>query len=529
MSSAQGILDELYEEQYESQADVPAGLYRMSAKPTSPWGAQTTVTLDRWTPTHRQRAMLYSPVRELFFGGARGPGKTDALLADFAGHANEHGARAIGILFRRTLDEFAEVQVKAQSLFHGIARWSEKDGTWHFDNGARLRLRYLDAYRHVGRYQGHQYTWIGFDELTEWADPAPYLYMFGCLRNTGDIVGVMRASGNPGRPGHLWVFDRFVSHRDPENPMKAYRDPATKIERLFIDAQLEDNPYLWKNEPDYEMILRQMSVDENTYQAQRYGRWDLVVGQALHEWDPNMHTMRPIRLDPRWPRWASLDWGTKRPYALLYWTRTPDGHVYQFRERYGIKVDDYGQYVSNVGTGEDAFTVAKEEWEFARNNGIQDIVCDPDVQTNIGVGDTVDRIFRKVGWAVHIADNNRKRGKQAVHSWLGTILRDGYPMLRVFDTCIHTLRTIPTIVYNSRTGDEEDVEKEGETHIYDSWRYSATSMFADHSEMAAMRGTIGDYGGVSIDQRRMQQFDVSDPSLIWGHDMMWRNAGAFRR
>ena len=48
--------------------------------------------------------------------------------------------------------------------------------------------------------------------------------------------------------------------------------------------------------------------------------------------------------------------------------------------------------------------------------------------------------------------------------------REGRPMLQVFSTCRHFIRTIPALVYDQR--DVEDVEsKVSEDHIYDECRY----------------------------------------------------------
>ena len=517
VSAERGILDELAEEQ--PYVAPPRGLYRMNDIPIGQWGGRRSTQLEYWEPTARQLDVLLSPVQELFFGGSRGPGKTDLLIADFDQQEQRYGGACNGILFRRTQPEFSEVHRKATTMLRGRAKWIEKDAMWRYPSGAVLRMAYLDAFRHVGRYQGMEYTWIGFDEVTEYADPAPYLYLFSCLRNTRNIPGLIRATGNPGRPGHLWVQQRFVDGKSVRVP---YRDPKTGIERIFLDAVLEDNPYLWRADPDYENRLRAMSVDENTYQAQRYGKWEVVVGQALHEWDPALHTMDPIRLDPRWPRWASLDWGTRRPYALLYFTRTPDGHVYQFRERYGIKLDEYGQFMPNHGSRETGHQVASDEWHnFARDNGVTDIVCDDQVRQDMGVGDTVEQQFRRVGWNVVMAGRNakdKKRGKAAVHNWLGTRMRDGFPMFRVFKTCEHTIRTVPTLVYNSRVGDEELIDEEGEDHAFDAIRYSATSDFADDSAVMALRGTMEADAYLSRDEKLMADFDVQNPDLIWTPD-----------
>ena len=46
---------------------------------------------------------------------------------------------------------------------------------------------------------------------------------------------------------------------------------------------------------------------------------------------------------------------------------------------------------------------------------------------------------------------------------------DGVPMLYVFSTCKHFIRTVPNLVYDET--DVEDIDTDGEDHIYDELRY----------------------------------------------------------
>ena len=66
------------------------------------------------------------------------------------------------------------------------------------------------------------------------------------------------------------------------------------------------------------------------------------------------------------------------------------------------------------------------------------------------------------------ADNTRSAGKAQLHNRLAF---DGWgiPMLYVFSTCKHFIRTIPSLVYSQVN--VEDVDTDGEDHIYDECRY----------------------------------------------------------
>jgi hypothetical protein len=52
--------------------------------------------------------LLKCQVFEIFFGGARGGGKTDGVLGEFGAHASRYGKDAIGLMVRRTRAELVE-------------------------------------------------------------------------------------------------------------------------------------------------------------------------------------------------------------------------------------------------------------------------------------------------------------------------------------------------------------------------------------------------------------------------------------
>jgi hypothetical protein len=55
-----------------------------------------------WSPRGNpaQVALLNCPIFEVFFGGARGGGKTDGMLGEWILHANRYGEHAIGLMAR---------------------------------------------------------------------------------------------------------------------------------------------------------------------------------------------------------------------------------------------------------------------------------------------------------------------------------------------------------------------------------------------------------------------------------------------
>src|SRR5262245_59656280 len=71
-----------------------------------------------WSPRGNpaQLALLKCPVFEVFFGGARGGGKTDGMLGEWAQHAGRYGNDAVGLMLRRTRTELIETIERSRAI-----------------------------------------------------------------------------------------------------------------------------------------------------------------------------------------------------------------------------------------------------------------------------------------------------------------------------------------------------------------------------------------------------------------------------
>ena len=71
-----------------------------------------------WSPQPGpQTALLECPIFEVFYGGARGGGKTESSIGDWLQHSSLYGEGAIGIFFRRKLVQLAEVIARTKQIF----------------------------------------------------------------------------------------------------------------------------------------------------------------------------------------------------------------------------------------------------------------------------------------------------------------------------------------------------------------------------------------------------------------------------
>lgn len=417
-----------------------------------------------WKPQPKQAYALACPVYELFYGGARGGGKSDFLLVDFTKLAEVHGAAHRGVIFRRTYPELEELQRRASMLYPTMgASYHRGDRTWTFPGGSTLKMRHLESDQDVHHYQGHQYTWIGFDELTDWRSDYCYTYLHSCARSAEGVPVKIRAAGNPGGPGHVWVKQRFV---DIGRPMEPHKDKETGLLRIFIPALLDDNQILMQNDPTYELRLK--ALPEHLYRAYRLGDWEIFAGQAFPEWRPAEHMVRPFNIDPNWRRFAALDWGYAKPYSLGWWAITGDARAIRYREWYGCEAGKH-----NVGIRRPADELAKAAWATSTPEGCREIVMDPACWSKVDEGQSIAEKFEAAGWICHKGINDRKSGAARLHELLQIRMDDGRPGLIVFDTCTAFARTVPALVVSDR--DPEDIDTTGEDHIYDETRYALMS------------------------------------------------------
>lgn len=182
-------------------------------------------------PHPRQAAFLARTELEAMYGGAASGGKSDALLMAALEYVHVPGYTAL--LLRRTYADLAQpgaIMERARSWLAGTAaRWNEQRKQFVFPSGAILQFGYMETPNDRFRYQGTEYQYIGWDELTQFQEQ-PYRYMFSRLRK---LVGVdiplrVRSGTNPGGIGHEWVRRRFIDPGDPTRP--------------FVPALIEDNP-----------------------------------------------------------------------------------------------------------------------------------------------------------------------------------------------------------------------------------------------------------------------------------------------
>ena len=142
-----------------------------------------------WAPQEGpQTALLQCPVFEVFYGGARGGGKTESSIGDWLDHAAAYGEHAIGIFVRRKFKQLAEVIARTKQIFPKIgAKYNEQRAEWLMPGGARLKFVYLERDSDAEEYQGHSYTRVYVEELTNFPSSSPIDKLRATLRSGAGV------------------------------------------------------------------------------------------------------------------------------------------------------------------------------------------------------------------------------------------------------------------------------------------------------------------------------------------------------
>jgi len=389
-----------------------------------------------------------------------------------------------GLLVRRSTEELRELIGVSKNLYPeaipGI-KFMERDKTWVAPSGATLWMSYLDRDDDVMRYQGQAFSWIGFDELTQWPTPYPWNYMRSRLRTTSSsgLPLYMRATSNPGGPGHQWVKSTFI---DPSPPNKAFwatdefgntitwpkghsRGGQPLFKRKFIPANLFNNPYL-SEDGMYEANL--LSLPEHQRRQLLEGDWAVSEGAAFPEFSTKTHVTEPFDIPSSWARFRSADYGYGSHTGVLWFAVHPSGQLIVYRE----------MYVSKVTASDLADLILDAESDDKIRYGVLDSSLWHS-RGDTGPSLAEQMIIKGCRWRpADRSKGSRVAGKNEIHRRLQIDEFTEEPGLVIFSTCRNLIKQLPSIPLDKRN--PEDVDTNSEDHLYDALRYGVMTRPRSH-------------------------------------------------
>ena len=477
-----------------------------------------TVTIDGqelekvWEPQAGSQVLfLTCPVFEVLYEGTRGPGKTDALLMDFLqGVGRGYGVEWRGILFRKTYPELADVVAKSQKWFRKIfpgAVFNKSDYTWTFPDGEQLLLRHAKTVDDYWKYHGHAYPWIGWEELTNWADDALYRKMMSCCRSTNPTIPrKYRATCNPYGVGHNWVKRRF---RLPEMRGIIIKDAVDQDGnpepfRVPIHGSIHENRILLDADPEYISRLRASARNKAELRAWLEGCWDIVAGGMLDDiWDPKYHVIEPFNVPRSWRVDRSFDWGSAHPFSVGWWAESdgsdvtyPDGRVrktvrgdlFRIAEWYGCSPREPNVGLHMLAT-DVALGILTREKAMIESGLVPIRVWPGPADSAIAASDNgpsveKDMLSKGVAWLMaDKAPGSRVQGWGQLRKLIAGALPPTDPQgnptgapreargMFFFRTCRDSVQLLPVLPRDDKNLD--DVDTDSEDHIADEIRYRA--------------------------------------------------------
>jgi hypothetical protein len=470
-----------------------------------------------WAPQNgSQVAFMQCSLLECLFHGTRGPGKTDSLLMAFAQHVGKgYGAAWRGIIFRQTYPQLADVQAKSEKWFRQIfpaAKFNRTKMMWEWPTGEVLMFRHMNSPGDYWNYHGHEYPFIGWEELTNWATDECYKSMFSCCRcSTPGVPRMIRATTNPYGVGHNWVKARWrldgkwwttLIIADAKDA-----DGRSEPVRCAIHGHIDENKILLEADPHYKQTVVASAANPAMAKAWLHGSWAIVAGGMFGDvWSPAVHLVRAFAIPDSWRLDRSFDWGSSKPFSVGWWAESDGsdyldankkwrssvrGDLFRIHEWYGCtqKANEGLQLLAT----EIAKGIVERELQWGIHGRVKPGPADSSIfNTENGncIADDMERrvrlddgqVYRGVSWiAADKRPGSRKGGWEQMRKAFKDAMpnKDGRPRenpgLFVFDEeCPAFKRTVPNLPRDEK--DMDDVDTSAEDHVGDEARYKVRTM-----------------------------------------------------
>lgn len=474
-----------------------------------------------WSPLPGSQALAIScPCNEILFEGTRGPGKTDTQIMFFRRFVGMgYGPWWRGIIFDREYKNLDDLVAKSKRwfpLFNDGVKFSGSlgDFKWTWPTGEELLFRQVKREDDYNKYHGHEYPFIGWNELTKYPSPSLYDAMLSCNRSSflpnehspdksrplPEIPLVVFSTTNPHGPGHNWVKRRFIDVAPPGqvvkkstevfNPRTQTRETVTRTQvRIF--GSYKENRYL---SPTYIAGLQQIK-EPNKRRAWLWGDWDIVAGGALDDlWSERFHVAPRFVIPPSWRLDRSFDWGSSKPFSVCWWAEAngeeailpngarwcpPRGQLVQLFEWYGSEEPGTNEGLK-MSAREVAQGILAREKALRQGGWIQGTVWPGPADSAIWSESKSDD-GRMESIASKMQDNgvtwvpsdkrpgSRVNGLQLLRDRLEASTHGEVPGITFMTNCRATLATLPVLPRDDNNPD--DVDSEAEDHAYDAIRY----------------------------------------------------------
>jgi hypothetical protein len=380
-----------------------------------------------WKPNPKQAEFLAIPwtIKEGFYGGGAGSGKSDVLLMYGIVHKLHENPLFKQVFMRRTFPDLKkEIVPRSREIYSKFgATFNATDMVWTFPRsdqfgsgfknaGAMIFLGHCEQEKDVHNYDSMEISLFTPDELTNCTE---YIYLYiGFERNRAPrdsgLPSIVRGAGMPGGIGHTFVKKRFV---DPAKEGGKIIIGRGGNKRIYIHATLEDNKD--HIDPSYAQSLDGRPEAER--KAKKFGDWSAYLGQVFDEFrdkkypdEPEnaLHVIQPFEIPEWWPRMVVGDWGYVAMCYIGFFAISPTGKIYLYRELsfFKTKISVWGPQLRSIIDKEHPRVI-----KFCRS-----------AKQERGQEHTIqEQIETELGRSIELSNNSpgaRIAGQQLIHEYL---------------------------------------------------------------------------------------------------------------
>lgn len=483
-----------------------------------------------WEPIPRssQELALDSRANHTLYCGTRGPGKSDTQLMRFRRRVGVgYGAAWRGIIFDREYKHLDDLITKSKKWFNRFNDGAEflastSSLKWVWPTGEELLFRVIKVNEDYNNYHGHEYPFIGWNELTKYPSPDLYNMMMSCNRSSftaekdapidpktrtrvymPPIPLEVFSTCNSWGPGHGWVKAKFIDvapyGQMVFNTTRVF-NPQSQQEEDIVRSQVtlfgsyKENIYL--NPVYIAGLMEGTENNDNLRAAWLDGDWDIVAGGAFDDvWSRPTHVVPRFQVPKNWRIDRTFDWGSSHPFSVGWWAEangeevelmngekwcpTP-GSLIQIAEWYGVEKNNFGINRGVKMSGGDVALGIKaieaqmltDEWILTEpisgpaDNQIRD-VRESDEETI-----EFKMAKRGVRWTPSDkSPGSRRNGLEVARERLKASSKREGPGLYFTENCRASIALIPVLPRNEPPGDIDDVDTDAIDHPWDMTRY----------------------------------------------------------
>lgn len=413
-----------------------------------------TLKID-YTPNAKQAMFHSCDADEVVYGGAKGGGKSCALVMEALAYCMEN-AGASAYLFRETYDDLESNLVAEwkKKVPKELYTYSETKHIATLINSSTVTFRYISSDADADGYQGRSIDFIGVDELTKHSERAIQIIL-SCLRSPKGFAPKFCGTCNPGGKGHTWVKKRYIDAT--KKGAEIVTDPKAGTRIAFIPASVYDNDVIMENDPAY--VRRLENLPEMERKAFLDGDWDIFQGQYFTEWNYDIHTCAPFLIPADWRRYRAIDYGLDM-YACYWVAVDNERNAYVYRELCAPDLP---------------ISVAAEKTLAATPGGenIYATLAPPDLWNRTQEsGKSKEIIFAENGLQLTKASNDREAGWLAIKELL-RVNEGGKARIRIFNSCVKLIEHLPQLQRDDKRPTDAATEPHDITHSPDALRYFA--------------------------------------------------------